>query len=99
MVDLIRPRYGRRPPYMDASASKLRGHGSIGNLQIDKNANLPSVEELKRGLLIPEAGFIEAPAVPQPNIFPLGWRLETPKLAEIYEHAKVEGFNPSAIPW
>ena len=48
---------------------------------------------------MPENGFIPAPAVPQPNIFPLGWRLETPKLAEIYERAKVEGFNPSSIPW
>ena len=76
---------------MTASASKLQN--------IDSNAALPSLEELKRGLFIPEAGFIAAPPVPQPNIFPLEWRVETPKLAEIYERAKVEGFNPSSIPW
>jgi hypothetical protein len=74
---------------MDASASKLhqidssvRDSNADGS-HSDSNANLPSVEELKRGLFIPEAGFIDAPPVPQPNIFPLGWRLETPKLAEI----------------
>ena len=40
-----------------------------------------------------------APPVPQPNIFPLEWRAETPKLAAIWERAKVEGFNPSDLPW
>src|SRR5450759_123046 len=79
-------------------AAKMGGSASKLN-NIDSNAGLPAVEELKRGLFIPEGGFVAAPPVPQPNIFPLGWTLETPKLAEIYERAKVEGFNPSAIPW
>ena len=43
---------------------------------------------------IPAGGLVEAPAVAQPNIFPIEWRCETPKLAEIYERAKREGFNP-----
>lgn len=50
-------------------------------------------------LIRPVEGFRPAPAVPQPNIFPMEWRVETPKLAEIYERAKREGFNPAAMPW
>ena len=50
-------------------------------------------------LVVPEGGFVAPPAVPQPNIFPIEWRVETPKLAEIYERAKVQGWNPSDIPW
>ena len=48
---------------------------------------------------IPKGGLIPAPEVPQPNIFPMEWRVETPKLAEIYERAKHEGYNPSILPW
>ena len=50
-------------------------------------------------LVVPEGGFLAPPAVPQPNIFPIEWRVETPKLAEIYERAKLQGWNPSDIPW
>jgi rubrerythrin len=50
-------------------------------------------------LVVPEGGFVAPPPVPQPNIFPIEWRVETPKLAEIYERAKVQGWNPSEIPW
>jgi rubrerythrin len=49
--------------------------------------------------VIPQGGLLPAPAVAQPNIFPMEWRTETPKLAEIYERAKVEGFNPATINW
>ncbi|HUA35144.1 MAG TPA: hypothetical protein VMA09_16160 [Candidatus Binataceae bacterium] len=45
------------------------------------------------------ANLIPAPEVPQPNIFPIEWRCETPKLAEIYDRAKREGFNPAEIKW
>jgi len=48
---------------------------------------------------IPPGGLAAAPEVPQPNIFPMEWRCETPKLREIYERAKREGFNPADIPW
>ena len=48
---------------------------------------------------IPKGGLVEAPAVARPNIFPIEWRCETPKLAEIYERAKREGFNPADINW
>ncbi len=49
--------------------------------------------------IIPPGGLKAAPPVAQPNIFPMEWRLETPRLAEIYERAKREGFNPSALNW
>jgi rubrerythrin len=49
--------------------------------------------------LIPAGGLVEAPEVEQPNVFPIEWRCETPKLAEIYERAKREGFNPASMPW
>jgi len=49
--------------------------------------------------VIPKGGLITAPEVPQPNIFPMHWGTETPKLEEIYERAKREGFNPSMLPW
>ncbi len=48
---------------------------------------------------IPETGLAEAPDVPQPNIFPIEWRVDTPKLAQIYERAKHEGYDPSALAW
>src|SRR5258705_7317746 len=54
-------------------------------------------ENLMSEFEIPRDGLIEAPPVAQPNIFPMEWRCETPKLAEIYERAKREGFNPSDI--
>ncbi len=49
--------------------------------------------------IIPEEGLKPAPEVPQPNIFPIEWRVETPKLADIYERAKREGYDPSTLPW
>ena len=49
--------------------------------------------------VIPHSGLIPAPEVEQPNIFPLEWHSRDPKLAEIYERAKNEGYNPSALPW
>ncbi len=51
------------------------------------------------GLVVPPDGFVPAPVIPQPNIFPIEWRVETPKLAEIYERAKSQVWNPSDLPW
>jgi rubrerythrin len=50
-------------------------------------------------LVVPEGGFLSPPPVPQPNIFPIEWRVETPRLGEIYERAKVQAWNPSDIEW
>ena len=49
--------------------------------------------------IIPAGGLTAAPEVEQPNIFPMEWRCETPKLREIYERAKLEGYNPADIAW
>src|SRR5580704_6098365 len=51
------------------------------------------------GLIIPKGGLIPPPEVPQPNIYPMEWRVETPKLAEIYERSKRAAYNPSDFPW
>ena len=58
-----------------------------------------STIDLQTGLVIPEGGLVPAPAVPQPNIYPMEWRIETPKLAELYERSKVQAWNPSDLPW
>src|SRR5205807_9343990 len=51
------------------------------------------------GLVIPDGGFRPAPAIPQPNIFPMEWRVERQKFVEIYERAKLQQWNPSDLPW
>ena len=50
-------------------------------------------------IVVPDEGFIPAPVVPQPNIFPMSWDVRTPKLADIYERAKVQVWNPSDLGW
>ena len=44
-------------------------------------------------------GAEQAPALPPMNIFPIEWRVETPKLLEIYEQARDPGWAPSRLPW
>ena len=51
------------------------------------------------GLVIPDGGFQPAPVIPQPNIFPMEWRVERQKFVEIYERAKLQQWNPSNLPW
>ena len=52
-----------------------------------------------RKLTIPEGGFWPAPEVPQPNIYPMEWHVETEKLAAIYEKSKRVVWNPADLPW
>ena len=33
------------------------------------------------------------------NIFPIEWRVETPRLMEIYEASRDPGWSPSTLPW
>ena len=40
-----------------------------------------------------------APPLPEMNIFPIEWHVETPKLMEIYEAARDPGWAPSRLPW
>lgn len=41
----------------------------------------------------------EPPAFTEGNIFPLEWRVETPKMLEIYEGSRDPGWSPSRLPW
>jgi hypothetical protein len=52
-----------------------------------------------RELLVPDGGFWPAPEVPQPNIYPMEWRVETEKLAAIYQKSKLMAWNPADLPW
>jgi hypothetical protein len=48
---------------------------------------------------VPEGGFWPAPQIPQPNLFPIEWRVETGSLAEIYERSKKALWNPADLAW
>jgi rubrerythrin len=54
---------------------------------------------LRPELVVPPGGFVPAPEVPQPNIYPMEWRVDSPKLAELYERSKKQLWNPSDFPW
>ena len=44
-------------------------------------------------------GTEEPPPFPEMNIFPLEWRVETPKLQQIYDAARIPGWSPHTLPW
>ena len=50
-------------------------------------------------LEIPEGGFWPAPEIPQPNIYPMEWRVKLQKLAAIYQKSKLTLWNPAELPW
>src|ERR1019366_6044605 len=64
-----------------------------------KHGDGADVAEPDGELVIPEGGFWPAPEVPQPNIYPMEWRVETDKLAAIYEKSKLATWNPANLPW
>lgn len=39
------------------------------------------------------------PAYPEMNIFPMEWRVETPKLEELFNSARDPGWSPEKLPW
>ena len=41
----------------------------------------------------------EPPAIEGPNVFPLEWPVDTPKIWDLYERAKRETWNPADLPW
>jgi len=73
----------------------------------------PKVEELAASMSAPPAatsskepdaaqllfGTEEPPPFPEMNIFPLEWRVETPKLQQIYDSARMPGWSPHTLPW
>src|SRR5262249_59718158 len=54
--------------------------------------------EAERDLVVPEGGFWPAPAIPQPNIYPMEWRGETAKPAPLYAKANPPPPNPPPPP-
>jgi len=71
----------------------------------------PREAELARGISAPPGhpapydaaeilfGAAEPPPFPEMNVFPLSWRMETPKLRELYDAARNPGWSPAALPW
>jgi hypothetical protein len=73
----------------------------------------PKVEELAASMSAPPAATSskapdaaqllfdteEPPPFPEMNIFPLEWRVETPKLQQIYDAARMPGWSPHTLPW
>src|SRR5215472_1363757 len=57
------------------------------------------VADADRELVIPDGGIWPAPEIPQPNIYPMEWRVETDKLAAIYQKSKRAAWNPADLPW
>ena len=41
----------------------------------------------------------EPPPFEEGNIFPLEWRMETPKLMQIYDQSRDPGWQPNRLPW
>lgn len=44
-------------------------------------------------------GTSEPPPFKEGNIFPLEWRVETPKMLEIYDGSRDPGWSPNRLPW
>lgn len=44
-------------------------------------------------------GTSEPPPFAPGNIFPLEWRVETPKMLEIYDASRDPGWSPNKLPW
>src|SRR5947208_2601989 len=44
-------------------------------------------------------GTRQPPPFKEGNIFPLEWRVETPKMMEIYDKARDPGWSPNKLPW
>jgi hypothetical protein len=57
------------------------------------------VADADHELVVPEGGFWPAPEIPRPNIYPMEWRVETEKLAAIYQKSKLVVWNPADLPW
>src|SRR5690606_15978984 len=44
-------------------------------------------------------GTRNPPPFTEGNIFPLEWRVETPKMQQIYDNARDPGWAPNRLPW
>src|SRR5258708_3950150 len=78
--------------------SRPGGYRRCAGSQAGRSAAMPEAK-IDRELMIPDGGFWPAPEVPQPNIYPMEWRVETEKLAAIYQKSKLMAWNPADLPW
>src|SRR5215469_9953791 len=80
-----------------------RAHTSGEARSVDGAAHMTASEHTATasadGLVVPEGGFWPAPVIPQPNIYPMEWRVETQKLADIYQKSKRMAWNPADLSW
>lgn len=84
------------PSSKDKTDSKNNNGSSLaGGLKVPptRHDKMVSPEEL---LLSTEA----APKITDKlNLFPFDWRVETPRLMEIYDNSRDPGWSPAALPW
>jgi hypothetical protein len=73
----------------EAAADKLAARASEPTVIVSA---LPDAEAIL-------AGIGAAPEISGPNIFPMRWRVDTPKLYEIYDAARDPGWAPNRLPW
>jgi rubrerythrin len=75
--------------------------GSPSPALLDKALKAPPT--LHAQMPQPEKLLLETSAAPaildRLNIFPFDWRVETPRLMEIYEQSRDPGWSPSKLPW
>ncbi len=68
-----------------------------------ENARLSPPPTLHSKMPNPEELLLNTESAPlildKLNIFPFDWRVETPRLADIYESARDPGWSPSKLPW
>jgi hypothetical protein len=70
---------------MSATESKISGMAAPGQWPRDPREIL--------------SGMSDPPAYPEMNVFPLEWRILTPKLAQLYDSARDPGWSPQRLPW
>ncbi|AHE37344.1 hypothetical protein [Burkholderia pseudomallei] len=73
----------------EANAHQLAGLTAVPPVRFTE---MPDPEKL----LFDASG---APAIEAKNIFPLEWKIETPKLYDIYDSARDAGWSPHTLPW
>src|SRR5215813_9910478 len=67
------------------SPLRTRGHTASRVRRTGLRSTAMSEAKVDHELLVPDGGFWPAPEIPRPNIYPMEWRVETEKLAAIYQ--------------
>jgi rubrerythrin len=82
------------------SDSKTHGNGASPAVSESRLQSPPTSHDK---MVSPEELLLNAEEAPKItdklNLFPFDWRVETPRLMEIYDNARDPGWSPSALPW